>query len=72
MNFTLPPPGDGMNWYRVTDTCGLEPKGPEAVAVPAARTRIRKRRILSRRAGQGYSCVWRVNGGRGLLLLIAK
>jgi glycogen operon protein len=59
VSFTLPPPGDGTNWYRVTDTCGWA-EGPNQVRAPGAEDLI---------GGQGvvYSVC-----GRGLLLLIAK
>ncbi len=59
VNFSLPSPGNGVNWYRVTDTCGWA-EGPSQVHAPAAEDFI---------GGQGYQyglC------GRGLLLLIAK
>ncbi len=59
VNFTLPSPGNGTNWYRVTDTCGWA-EGPSQVRAPGSEEAI---------GGQGY-----VYGlcGRGLLLLIAK
>ncbi|MGA2904310.1 MAG: isoamylase, partial [Candidatus Korobacteraceae bacterium] len=59
VNFTLPSPGGGTNWYRVTDTCAWA-EGPNQVRTPGAEDSI---------GGQGY-----VYGlcGRGLLLLIAK
>jgi len=59
VNFTLPAPGDGTSWYRVTDTCGWA-EGPNQVRSPGAEDLI---------GGQGvvYSVC-----GRGLLLLIAK
>jgi glycogen operon protein len=59
VNFTLPSPGNGANWYRVTDTCGWA-EGPNQVRAPGAEDPI---------GGQGY--VYGVCG-RGLLLLIAK
>jgi isoamylase len=59
VNFTLPSPGQGAKWYRVTDTCGWA-EGPDQVNTPGAEAPI---------GGQGY--VYRVCG-RGLLLLIAK
>jgi glycogen operon protein len=59
MNFTLPPPGAGTNWYRVTDTCGWA-EGAGQVRSPGAEDFI---------GGQGY--VYGVCG-RGLLLLIAR
>jgi isoamylase len=59
VSFTLPPPGDGLSWYRVTDTCGWA-EGANQVRKAGAEDSI---------GGQGY-----VYGlcGRGLLLLIAK
>jgi glycogen operon protein len=59
VNFTLPSPGSGKNWYRVTDTCAWD-EGTGQVTAPGSETFI---------GGQGY-----VYGicGRGLLLLIAK
>ena len=59
VNFTLPSPGTGLNWYRVTDTCGWA-EGPNQVRSPGSEDSI---------GGQGL-----VYGlcGRGLLLLIAK
>jgi len=59
VNFTLPSPGNGTNWYRVTDTCGWA-EGPNQVRTPGAEDLL---------GGQGY--VYGVCG-RGLLLLIAK
>lgn len=59
VNFALPSPGDGRNWYRVTDTCGW-PEGPNQVRAPGAEDYI---------GGQGYG--YRVCG-RGLVFLIAK
>jgi glycogen operon protein len=59
VNFTLPSPGNGANWYRVTDTCGWA-EGPGQVRSPGAEDFI---------GGQGY--VYGVCA-RGLLLLIAK
>ncbi len=59
VNFILPSPSTGTNWYRVTDTCGWA-EGPKQVRRPGAEDFI---------GGQGYAygvC------GRGLLLLIAK
>ncbi len=59
VNFTLPSPGTGKNWYRVTDTCGWA-EGPNQVNAPGSEAFI---------GGQGYGygiC------GRGLLVLIAK
>jgi len=59
VNFTLPSPGTGKNWYRVTDTCAWD-EGTSQVTAPGSETFI---------GGQGY-----VYGicGRGLILLIAK
>ncbi|MGA2078694.1 MAG: hypothetical protein ABSH52_34840 [Terriglobia bacterium] len=59
VNFTLPTPGNGVNWYRVTDTCGWA-EGPNQVRIPGSEDAI---------GGQGV-----VYGlcGRGLVLLIAK
>ena len=59
VNFTLPPPGDGTSWYRVTDTCNWA-EGPGQVRAPGAEDLM---------GGQGvvYSVC-----GRGLLLLLAK
>jgi len=59
VNFTLPSPGSGKSWYRVTDTCAWD-EGTGQVTAPGSETFI---------GGQGY-----VYGicGRGLLLLIAK
>ncbi|HEX8434188.1 isoamylase [Archangium sp.] len=59
VNFSLPWPGTGKQWYRVTDTCPWA-EGASQVATPGTETLI---------GGEGYSygvC------GRGLLLLIAK
>jgi len=59
VNFTLPSPSSGANWYRVTDTCGWA-EGPNQVRTPGAEDSIGR---------QGF-----VYGlcGRGLLLLVAK
>ena len=59
VNFTLPSPGNGVNWYRVTDTCGWA-EGTNQVRIPGSEDAI---------GGQGV-----VYGlcGRGLVLLIAK
>ncbi len=59
VNFTLPSPGNALNWYRVTDTCTWA-EGPNQVLAPGAEDQI---------GGQGspYGLC-----GRGLLLLIAK
>jgi isoamylase len=59
VNFTLPSPGNGTSWYRVTDTCRWA-EGPNQVRTPGAEDSI---------GGQGY--VYSVCG-RGLLLLIAR
>ncbi len=59
VNFTLPPPSPGTNWYRVTDTCGWA-EGPGQVRPPGGEDLI---------GGPGY--VYGVCG-RGLVLLIAK
>jgi len=59
VNFTLPSPGTGTSWYRVTDTCGWG-EGPSQIHAPGAEDLI---------GGQGYGyslC------GRGVLLLVAK
>ena len=59
VNFSLPWPGTGKSWYRVTDTCPWA-EGASQVAAPGSETFI---------GGEGYSygvC------GRGMLLLIAK
>ncbi|MGE4073184.1 MAG: glycogen-debranching protein [Lysobacterales bacterium] len=59
VNFTLPWPGAGKQWYRVTDTATWN-EGPNAVVVPGSEAFI---------GGE-----WTVYGvqGRSLLLLIAK
>jgi glycogen operon protein len=59
VNFTLPPPGNGTSWYRVTDTCSWN-EGLNQLRPPGAEDLM---------GGQGYA--YRVCG-RGLLLLIAK
>jgi len=59
VNFTLPAPGTGLNWYRVTDTCGWA-EGPNQVRTPGAEDFI---------GGQSY--LYGVCG-RGLVVLIAK
>ena len=59
VNFTLPWPGSGKNWYRVTDTCNWA-DGPVTAAIPGTESLI---------GGQGTNyglC------GQALLLLIAK
>ncbi len=59
VNFSLPWPGAGKNWYRVTDTATWN-DGPNAVALPGSETYI---------GGE-----WTSYGmqGRSLLVLIAK
>jgi isoamylase len=57
VNFTLPSPGTGTSWYRVTDTCSWA-EGPNQVRTSGAEDSI---------GGPGYGLC-----GRGLLLLIAK
>jgi len=59
VSFTLPGPGGGKSWYRVTDTCNWA-EGPDTVATPGNESLI---------GGQGtsYSLC-----GEALLLLIAK
>ncbi|WP_426344622.1 alpha-amylase family glycosyl hydrolase [Pseudoduganella sp. R-32] len=59
VNYTLPWPGTGKSWYRVTDTCTWA-EGPGQVRTPGAEDFI---------GGENY--VYGVCG-RGLLLLIAK
>ena len=59
VSFTLPAPGNGANWYRVTDTCGWA-EGPTQVRAPGAEDLI---------GGQGS--VYGVCG-RGLVLLVAR
>jgi isoamylase len=59
VSFSLPWPGVGKNWYRVTDTCNWA-DGPATAAIPGSETLI---------GGQGSNyglC------GQALLLLIAK
>jgi glycogen operon protein len=59
VNFSLPWPGNGKSWYRVTDTCGWA-EGASQVRAPGSEDFI---------GGEGYSygvC------GRGVLVLIAK
>jgi glycogen operon protein len=59
VNFSLPWPGNGKNWYRVTDTCPWA-EGATQVRKPGSEDFI---------GGEGYSygvC------GRGVLVLIAK
>jgi isoamylase len=59
VTFTLPWPGSGKSWYRVTDTCTWA-EGPSQVATPGSETFI---------GGE-----WTTYGvcGRGLILLVAK
>jgi isoamylase len=59
VNFSLPWPGNGKSWYRVTDTCTWA-EGANQVATPGAEVAI---------GGE-----WTTYGlcGRGVLLLIAK
>lgn len=59
VNFTLPWPGNGKSWYRVTDTCGWA-EGAGQVRAPGAEDAI-----------GGENTVYGVCG-RGLLLLIAN
>jgi isoamylase len=59
VTFTLPWPGSGKNWYRVTDTCNWA-EGASQVVTPGSETFI---------GGE-----WTTYGvcGRGLIVLIAK
>jgi isoamylase len=59
INFTLPWPGNGKNWYRVMDTSNWN-EGANTVVTPGSETFL---------GGQGY--VYGLNG-RAMLLLIAK
>ncbi|WP_255945828.1 alpha-amylase family glycosyl hydrolase [Streptomyces odontomachi] len=59
VTFTLPSPGAGKNWYRVTDTAGWA-EGPDQMAAPGSEALIGG-------AGTTYTL-----HGRALLLLIAK
>jgi isoamylase len=59
VNFTLPWPGPGRNWYRVTDTSNWA-EGPNQVATPGAEAFI---------GGEYVNYTLR---GRGILVLIAK
>lgn len=59
VSFTLPSPGSGKSWYRVTDTCNWA-EGPDTVANPGSEDRI------------GDAGVRYVLCGRAVLLLIAK
>jgi isoamylase len=59
VSFTIPSPGSGSSWYRITNTCNRV-GGPEAVAIPGSETWIGN-------AGASYTPC-----GRAVLLLIAK
>lgn len=59
VNFTLPWPGSGKNWYRVTDTCSWA-EGTGQVAAPGSEAYIGPQNTV-------YGVC-----GRGLLVLIAK
>jgi glycogen operon protein len=59
VNFTLPWPGTGKNWYRVTDTCPWA-EGASQVAAPGAEALV----------GGEYTHYGLC--GRGTLVLIAK
>ena len=59
INFTLPPPPTGTNWYRVTDTCNWN-DGPNTFVTPGTEASIGG-------AGANYG-----QCGRSLLLLISK
>jgi isoamylase len=59
VNFTLPWPGTGKHWYRVTDTASWN-EGPDTVANPGAEALIGDE-------GASYGVQ-----GRSLLLLVAK
>jgi len=59
VSFTLPSPGGGRSWYRVTDTCNWA-DGPDTVAITGSETWIGD-------ASASYSLC-----GRAVLLLIAK
>ncbi|WP_374585296.1 glycogen-debranching protein [Pseudoduganella sp.] len=59
VNFTLPWPGNGKSWYRVTDTCGWA-EGAGQVRAPGAEDAL-----------GGENTVYGLCG-RGVLLLIAK
>ena len=54
VNFTLPSPGQGLNWYRVTDTCGRATKARTKYAPRDRRvywlTRLCVQRVRSRSA----------------------
>ena len=57
--FTLPSPGAGKSWYRVTDTCNWA-DGPDAMSVAGSETKVGD-------AEGGYTLC-----GRAALLLVAK
>jgi glycogen operon protein len=59
VNFTLPSPGSGTGWYRVTDTRGWA-EDPNQVRTPGAEDPMGEQDDVYRLCG------------RGLLLLIAK
>jgi glycogen operon protein len=59
VNFTLPAPGNGMNWYRVTDTCSWA-ESPTQVRTPGEEDLIGRQDFV-------YGVC-----GRGLVLLVAK
>lgn len=59
VNFVLPSPGAGKQWYRVTDTSNWA-EGPEQVAQPGAEAYL---------GGQGTNYLLR---GRAVLLLVAR
>nr|WP_294563376.1 isoamylase [uncultured Rhodopila sp.] len=59
VNFTLPPPGSGKSWYRVTDTCNWA-EGPDTAAAPGNESLIGG-------PGTNYGLC-----ARAVLLLIAK
>ena len=59
VTFTLPSPGSGKAWYRVTDTCNWA-DGPDTAAVPGTEALIGG-------PGTAYSLC-----GEALLLLIAQ
>jgi glycogen operon protein len=59
VTFTLPSPGNGKSWYRVTDTCNWA-DGPDTAAAPGSESLV---------GGQGTTYAL---CARALLLLIAK
>lgn len=59
VNFILPSPGAGKNWYRVTDTSNWA-EGPDQVAQPGSEAYL---------GGQGTTYLLR---GRAVLLLVAR